>query len=69
MTTYNREFHLTLDDVQIIEECLHDRIAHLSKGDCDEKCQAKIERIRELLGSIHNQKIWYRPSTGVYVGG
>jgi hypothetical protein len=52
--SYNRNFDLDIKDIELIEAAL--RAMPVSK------------EIHELLGKIHNQKIWYRPK-GTYVGG
>lgn len=57
----NTEFKLSVSDLSLIESALHEKI---SSSNIDE-----IERIRELLGRIHNQKNWYRPKQGVYISG
>ena len=81
MPTYNRKFDLTITDVDLIEEALRARGRELSRmrlalaGDNP----ADIEAIRvieqdqrigeELLGRLHDQKIFYRPQSGAYVSG
>ena len=49
MSSYNRTFQLTIEDVDLIEE-------DMRKGE-------------ELLGRLHDQKIFYRPKKEVYVSG
>lgn len=51
----NKKFELSVKDIELIENALHS--------------QEQTREVRELLGKIHNQKNWYRPSKGVYVGG
>lgn len=58
----NTKFELTVADLDIIESALHSRIQTSNSMD-------EIERIRELLGRLHQQKNWYRPTQGVYVSG
>lgn len=80
---YNKNFELGLQDIELIEQCLNDKINRLvenrkthtestiipeGKIDSVKQIDAEIARIRELLGRIHNQKVWYRPK-GVYVSG
>lgn len=57
----NTEFKLSVSELSLIESALHEKIPN---SNIDE-----IERIRELLGRIHNQKNWYRPKQGVYISG
>jgi hypothetical protein len=52
--SYNKHFELDINDIALIEAAL--RALPASK------------EVHELLGRLHNQKIWYRPK-GAYVGG
>jgi hypothetical protein len=81
MPTYNRQFDLTIADVDLIEEALRARGRELSsmRLALSEENPTQLETIRvidadlregeSLLGRIHNQKIFYRPKGGVYFGG
>ena len=81
MTGYNRSFDLTIADVDMIEEALRARGRELSsmRFALSEENPAHLEQIRvidtdlregeELLGRIHNQKVFYRPKSSIYVGG
>jgi hypothetical protein len=60
---YNTRFELDIEDVDLIETALR---SMQKKAASD---PAKVRRIAELLGRLHNQKIFYRPARGVYVGG
>ncbi|MBM1634129.1 hypothetical protein JQV27_12000 [Sulfitobacter mediterraneus] len=81
MASYNRTFDLSISDVELIEEALRARGRELSKmrlalGGQD---PADMESIRvieadqrageELLGRMHDQKVFYRPKTATYIGG
>lgn len=81
MPTYNRNFDLTLNDIDLIEEALRSRGRELCKmrralGD---ENPADLESMRvieqdlrtgeELLGRLHNQKVFYRPKSQVYISG
>ena len=81
MPGYNRDFKLSINDVELIEEALRARgreLCRMRRALGDEE-PADIEPIRvieedqrageELLGRLHDQKIFYRPKTSVYVGG
>ncbi len=59
MPKYNKSFDLTLDDIDLIETALRN-----TKGDGD----VDPRKVADLLGRLHNQKIFYRPE-GTYVGG
>ena len=81
MPSYNRQFDLSIRDVDMIEEALRargrelssmrmalkdDNPAHLESIRVVERDQRKNE---ELLGRMHGQKIFYRPKTDLYVSG
>ena len=71
----NDLFELTVEDIELIEASLrhaHGSLllelpgtAEVSKSD-REVTQRKIQ---DLLGRLHNQKVFYRPKNKVYVGG
>lgn len=72
----NTSFSLSIEDVAVIEEALRLRKKELSMKRLEETCEAaapKVEedvrQIHELLGHLHNQKVFYRPSNMAYVGG
>lgn len=81
MTKYNVNFELTVEDMDLIEEALRQSKRDLSQqalsaqrqemqneeatGDLDES----MRQIQELLGRLHNQKVFYRPRAGSYIGG
>ncbi|MFC6584576.1 hypothetical protein ACFQD0_15080 [Sulfitobacter aestuariivivens] len=81
MPTYNRNFQLTINDVDQIEEALRARGRELCtmRRALSEANPADMESIRvierdqrageELLGRLHDQKIFYRPQGAVYVSG
>ena len=84
MAKPNTSFLLTVDDVELIEDALRERKKSLStqrlqiiRTKAGPKTEAaaldhldrSMRGIQELLGSLHNQKTFYRPTTGVYVGG
>ncbi|MEM9788355.1 MAG: hypothetical protein AAF801_17790 [Pseudomonadota bacterium] len=81
MPRYNRQFDLSITDVDMIEEALRARGRELSRMRLalSEENPAHLESIKvieqdqrageELLGRLHDQKIFYRPQKTVYVGG
>ena len=81
MAGYNRKFDLSVADIDLIEEALRARGRELSRMRLalSEENPAHLESIRvieqdqrgneELLGRLHDQKIFYRPSKSVYIGG
>ncbi|XDA97602.1 hypothetical protein AB1M95_16005 [Sulfitobacter sp. LCG007] len=81
MARYNRMFELSINDVDRIEEALRARGRELCamRRALSEGNPADIQSIQvieadqrgneELLGRIHNQKIFYRPKAQPYVSG
>ena len=75
MTAYTRNFELDLTDMDVIETALHEQVRELSQkqlASANGEAAEAVEKLREvkgLLGRLHNQKTFYRPKTGVYVGG
>lgn len=76
MPKYNRKFDLTLNDIDMIEAALGVVLRDLSLG--REGARALLPKvgdndhigeINDLLGRLHNQKIFYRPSKEPYVSG
>jgi len=71
----NRTFELSVQDIEIIETALSAKIdrrtrkAIVDDSIDKEKLLDEANVIRDLLGRIHNQKAWYRPKDGTYVGG
>jgi len=61
MAKPNKSFTLNVQDVEHIEHAL--RLRMLTTDE-----QEKRE-INELLGKLHNQKQFYRPSKKIYVSG
>lgn len=81
--SYNREFELDIDDIDIIEIALKKQLSRLSENRLTliestikpaheissvAEIDEKIKQINNLLGKLHNQKTWFRPK-GTYVGG
>lgn len=79
----NENFKLNVNDIDLIENALNYQIGRLAErrrthvestivpeGELEsvKEIDAEITVIRELLGRIHNQKVWYRPKHG-FVGG
>ena len=51
----NTKFELSVKDIDIIESAL--------------RSTKQTREIQEVLGKIHNQKVWRRPSDQIYVSG
>ena len=81
MPQYNKRFELSIHDVDLIEESLRARARELCKmrRALSEQNPADLQSItvieadqrenEELLGRLHNQKIFYRPGAAPYIGG
>jgi hypothetical protein len=81
MARFNRTFDLSISDVDLIEEALRARgreLCRMRRALSDEN-PADMESIRvieedqrageELLGRLHDQKIFYRPRAKTYISG
>ena len=79
----NENFKLNVRDIDLIENALNYQIGRLAErrrthvestivpeGELEsvKEIDAEITVIRDLLGRLHNQKVWYRPKNG-FVGG
>jgi hypothetical protein len=73
MAKYQKQFELDVKDMDLIEEALNRRVGELAQdlvftadqtGDAGSR-HGEIGAIRELLGRLHNQKIWYEPESFV----
>ena len=85
MTKANTTFNLDIRDVELIENALNSVItkqsstiistaenenSEPSSNNCPVKVQGQINELRDLLGRLHNQKVWYRPKgEATYIGG
>lgn len=58
----NNTFELSVEDLERIEVALRARQSETPE-------QAESREINELLGRLHNQKTFYRPAQGTYIGG
>ena len=65
MTTYNKQFELSIKDVDLVERSLRFQISHLARTETVEQTQQSIENhnkiieLMNVLSTFHNQKIWY----------
>lgn len=81
MGRYNVNFELSVEDMELIEDALRKSKADLSSeliedpeklaAPCPKvkRTDASMRRIHDLLGRLHNQKVFYRPKSAPYVGG
>ena len=63
MAKYNRTFDLSIDDMDLIETALR------TAARVDDDAGVCPKEANELLGRLHNQKIFYRPRNGIYISG
>ncbi len=68
MPQYNDMFELSIEDMELIEQALRQAMASYSI-EANETTEDTIRRMHDLLGKLHDQKIFYRPKTGSYIGG
>ena len=72
----NNKFKLTVRDVELIERALQGKISRRgisvaldTKSVYAAELQQEIDEMRDLLGRIHHQKVWYRPKDGRFQSG
>lgn len=66
---YKKQFNLNVSDIDLIEACLRKELhvrseryrKQIRQGNANDLDSAKhsVSEITELLGKLHNQKIWY----------
>ena len=64
MSKHQKSFQLSIRQIDLVEEALRERIgilAHvvLASGDESRANDSLIRELSDLLGSLHNQKIFY----------
>lgn len=81
MAQHNSTFELTIEDVDLIESALNLSKQDLSSQMLDGTLQLSeisgtkesqdetLRQIHDLLGRLHNQKVFFRPRSGSYIGG
>ena len=72
----NKALNIDVRELQIIEDALNKTLdEQLKKRSCLNNIAIKItaersiKEIRALLGSLHNQKTWFRPNDKIYISG
>ena len=66
MTGYRKEFDLNPSELGMIEESLRGRLGELCREHMAEDAwpadsSREVRDIRQLLGKLHSQKIWFQP--------
>lgn len=73
MTQYNPNIELTPEDMDLIEDALRQAKRRLGMPDAPGEDAPlfgrDVREIDELLGRLHNQKVFFRPRKTPYVGG
>lgn len=70
MPKFNTNFELSVSDLDLIEDALRAVKRAKTQDDLNARAQGDdIRQIHDLLGRLHNQKTFYRPANGPYVGG
>lgn len=71
-TKPNKNFTLGVRDIEIIEQALRAKAGRrgmaIASGETSATLRYEMHEIQELLGRIHNQKIFYKPK-GFVPGG
>ncbi len=73
---YTSSFKVNLQEMEVIEKALNrtlstflNELHTLPQGAKAETLRSNIREVNELLGSLHNQKNWFRPKSSVYISG
>jgi len=68
----NNNFELTIRDIEIIESALRAKAGRrglaIASGETSVKLHDEMIEIQQLLGRLHDQKIWFKPD-GFVPGG
>lgn len=71
----NTTFKLSIRDIEVIEHALRAKAGRrglaIANGETSPELKAEMHEIQELLGRLHDQKVWYgkMPNNDPYVGG
>lgn len=72
----NKSFDIDVRELQVIEHALNKILDRQLKERIDSQnttiqiqAERSIKEIRALLGSLHNQKTWFRPNDRIYISG
>lgn len=69
----NLKFELTVRDIEIIEQALQAKAGRrglaIAQGETSDQLKDEMHEIQQLLGKIHNQKVWYKPKNKFVPGG
>jgi len=61
----NNSFDLNIRDIEVIESALRAKAGRrglaIAEGDASTQLHEEMRELQQLLGKIHNQKVWYSP--------
>jgi hypothetical protein len=72
MAKFNKTFELSVEDVDLIETALRQTKSELAGQLVEQEnmdLDDSMRLIHDLLGRLHNQKVFYRPQQQTYIGG
>jgi hypothetical protein len=73
MPKANTQFKLTIRDIEIIEQALRAKAGRrglaIANGETSDKLKEEMHEIQNLLGRLHDQKVWYTPKDKFVPGG
>ena len=69
----NHQFNLSVKAIDIIERALTAKAGRrgmrLMQGEDNDQLKQEMQDIQNLLGRLHEQKIWYKPKDKFVPGG
>ena len=73
MVKANKKFNLSIRDIEIIEQALRAKAGRrglaIANGETSPQLREELRELLDLLGRIHDQKVWFRPKDKTYVSG
>ena len=73
MVKANKNFNLSVRDIEIIEQALRAKAGRrglaIANGETSPQLREELDELQQLLGRIHEQKVWFRPNDKTYVSG
>lgn len=73
MVKANKKFDLSIRDIEIIEQALRAKAGRrglaIANGETSPQLREELHELQDLLGRIHDQKVWFRPKDKIYVSG
>ena len=73
MVKANKKFNLSVRDIEVIEQALRAKAGRrglaIANGETSPQLREELRELQDLLGRIHDQKVWFRPKDKIYVSG